>query len=303
VDPERTPKDQADALAALVAPQVSRTVPEEMPAALGAPTGEAAAERAAPKEPAPAAVTATSAKADALSTTHSLTPTGGRSPGPRGHGEYFQPVPGANLIDGWRVRPEGVQGDGIDVVAPEGTPVHVVAGGLVDSADPLGESVRVQGDDGRSYSYSLLRNGSVTVAPGHRVEAGRILGAVGGTTELPHLRLEISDPDGAPLNPYELLLGLPDPNELGYGAVGLGIDIDPEPTDREAARGGPPSALAEPEAGPPAVEPNASKPDRPAGPAGPSGIELENLVAGLVATGSPDTKAEPSADPEQEPRG
>ena len=98
--------------------------------------------------------------------------------------------------------------------------------------EAAGRTVRLHGDAQRRYVYDLLRQGSVTVAVGQKIEAEQILGAVGAASPLPHLRLEVSDPGGSPLNPYELLLGVPDPNELGYGAVGLGVDIDPDPTDR-----------------------------------------------------------------------
>jgi murein DD-endopeptidase MepM/ murein hydrolase activator NlpD len=223
VDPEEVPVDQVDALAALIAPQVSRVAPEQVRAA---PEQEPAASAIVaapptiqPAKPAPAA-------------------QGAGTPVGRGEGECFQPVPGGQLVDGWRRNAAGERRGGIDVVAPEGTPVHAVAGGTVVSAERSGRAVRVKGDDGRGYSYMRMRDGSVTVAAGQRVEAGRIVGAVGGTAALSHLHLEISEPDGSPVNPYDLLLGLPDPNELGYGAVGLGVDIDPDPTDREAARPG-----------------------------------------------------------------
>jgi murein DD-endopeptidase MepM/ murein hydrolase activator NlpD len=239
VDPEETPVDQADALAALVAPQVTRATPDDEPPPpqqAPAPPEQAPApppeERPepAPEPPAAAVIIATPPIIPAAPAAKDP-----GAPGPRGDGEYFQPVPSAQLVDGWRLWAAGERREGIDVVAPEGTPVHAVAGGTVVAAERSGQTMQVQGDDGRRYAYMGLRDGSLTVATGQRIEAGRILGAVGGTVEPPHLHLEINDPDGSPINPYELLLGLPDPNELGYGAVGLGTDIDPYPTDGEAA--------------------------------------------------------------------
>ena len=355
-DPERTPAEQADALAALLAPEVAGMTPSKAPAppepAPEEPVAqEPAAEDPALQEPAPQEPVAEELVAEEPLVEQPLAEqplaeeplaqepvaqepvpaesrpvpaarprvAGGRPPPPRGEGELFQPVPEANLVDRWRPGPDGAprNASGIDIVAPEGTPVHAVAGGTVAAVEDAGRAVRVQGEDGRRYAYRLLEQGSVTVAPGQRIEAGRILGAVGPGPPLPHLHLEVGDADGTPLNPYELLLGVPDPNELGYGAVGLGVDIDPdltdretidpEPTGREAATTEPdrsgPSGSAAPD--PPAPEaeqpgspqppppPEAEQPGPPQPPPGPSPEELGSLVADLIAPGAPGTEAGP----------
>lgn len=145
--------------------------------------------------------------------------------------ERFLPVPGAQLIDDRELRPDPKR-EGLRIVAPEGTPVHAVSGGTVASSGPgprPGTTVEVRDHLGRRYSYTGLRDGSVTVQPGQRVEAGQILGVV-GAAELPALHLAIADPDGRQADPYDELVGLPDPNELGYR---LGADNDPDaPIDR-----------------------------------------------------------------------
>jgi len=167
---------------------------------------------------------------------------------PPGPATRFQPLPGAQLVDAWRARGRGAldPGEGIEVVAPEGTPVHAVAGGdvvevVAEGAEGPGGRVAIRGEDGCRYDYRRLASGSVTVAPGQRVAAGSILGAVGpagghglaGHHGPTHLLLAVTGPGGEPLDPYQLLLGLPDPNELGYGPSGLGRDIDPDETDRQ----------------------------------------------------------------------
>jgi murein DD-endopeptidase MepM/ murein hydrolase activator NlpD len=156
------------------------------------------------------------------------TEPGGTAPGPE---ERFLPVPGAQLIDDRELRRDSER-EGIDIVAPEGTPVHAVSGGTVASsglASHQGITVQVRDRLGRRYSYAGLRDGSVTVQPGQRVEAGQILGVV-GAARLPALHLAIEDPDGRQADPYDELVRLPDPNELGYR---LGADIDPGATDEQ----------------------------------------------------------------------
>jgi hypothetical protein len=124
-----------------------------------------------------------------------------------------------------------VAGEGLAIVAPEATPVHAVAAGTV-GGQPTADAVELRGDGGRRYRYGHLRAGSVTVRQGQRVDAGSIIGAVGGGPSDPAcLHLAVVDADGGPINPYELLLGLADPNELGYQASGLGVGVDPEALD------------------------------------------------------------------------
>jgi hypothetical protein len=38
---------------------------------------------------------------------------------------------------------------------------------------------------------------------------------------------------GPPVDAVEALIGLPDPNELGFEAVGEGLGVDPDALDRE----------------------------------------------------------------------
>jgi murein DD-endopeptidase MepM/ murein hydrolase activator NlpD len=151
--------------------------------------------------------------------------TGG---GPRvGLGNGFQPIPGAQIV-----RP--ATGDGVArVPAHPGTPVHAVITGIVLGIDGHG-AVAVRGADGREFGYTGLDPASVTVGAGAAVDAGDILGAVGAQV----LELRLTDLDGEPLDAVDALLGLADPNELGYVPVGAGLGVDPDAMDREIVAAG-----------------------------------------------------------------
>jgi murein DD-endopeptidase MepM/ murein hydrolase activator NlpD len=160
----------------------------------------------------------------------------GAAPGPPEPEERFLPVPGAQLVDDRDLR-RASEREGVQIVAPEGTPVHAVSGGTVASFGPAthpGTTVEVRDGLGRRYSYGGLRDGSVTVNLGQRVEAGQVLGVI-GAAELPALHLVIEDPNGRQVDPYDELIGLPDPNELSYG---LGADNDPDRTDEQGQGAG-----------------------------------------------------------------
>jgi hypothetical protein len=75
------------------------------------------------------------------------------------------------------------------------------ASGETDRA--LGNAVVVEHGGGWSTFYGHLRQGSVRVRPGDRVESGQTLGAVGlsGNTEFPHLHFEVRR-HGAVIDPF-----------------------------------------------------------------------------------------------------
>jgi hypothetical protein len=66
-----------------------------------------------------------------------------------------------------------------------------------------GNSLIIDHGDGWETQYAHLREGSIAVAPGETVEAGRQIGLVGlsGDTEFPHLHFEVRH-DGATVDPY-----------------------------------------------------------------------------------------------------
>jgi murein DD-endopeptidase MepM/ murein hydrolase activator NlpD len=138
-------------------------------------------------------------------------------------GRRFQPLPGTPLP-----RPDAA---GALLIAPAGTPVHAVGAGVVARA--AAGVLRLRTDDGLEIGYARLAQGSVTVADGARVPAGAVLGAVAPAATGPaHLLLAAWDSAG-PVDPTTLLLGLPDPAELGYAPASDGLGVDPDALDRE----------------------------------------------------------------------
>ncbi|MCL2109735.1 MAG: M23 family metallopeptidase [Oscillospiraceae bacterium] len=88
--------------------------------------------------------------------------------------------------------------DGIDIVAPLGTPVMAMTSGVVDEvySDPLwGICVVIDHGDGIIASYFGLDK-NVTVSVGQEVGSGDVIGAVGDTAEIeiaegPHLHFGV----------------------------------------------------------------------------------------------------------------
>jgi murein DD-endopeptidase MepM/ murein hydrolase activator NlpD len=140
-----------------------------------------------------------------------------------GVGRRFLPLPRAQLVRG--------VGDGRVAVIPAaaGTPVHAVSAGSVVDVDGQG-GLALAGEDGAGQHYAGLDPGRVTVTIDGRVRAGAILGAVGAEGRI---EVRLSDQAGRPLDAVEALIGLPDPNELGFQAVGEGLGVDPDALDRE----------------------------------------------------------------------
>ncbi len=96
---------------------------------------------------------------------------------------------------------------GLDLAAPEGTPVRAAAPGRVAFSGPSGAAgrvVRIEHPDGTTTGYAHLAR--AFVAPGALVEAGDVIGAVGtsGRTTGPHLHFTV-ERGGRPLDPAPLL--------------------------------------------------------------------------------------------------
>lgn len=137
----------------------------------------------------------------------------------------YLPLPGPVFVPRARgdaaLAPTGVWLD-----APPGTPVHAIVGGevvAVRRAADGGRSVEITGDDGRHYRYQPLER--AYVGAGGVVLAGHVVGVIGGG-ERPGLELSIVGADGTELDPCPHLVGLADPNELGYDAA-TSSPIDP----------------------------------------------------------------------------
>jgi len=93
---------------------------------------------------------------------------------------------------------------GIDIAAPEGTPVHSIKPGTVTyvgTQDLGGKVVVVTHDDGSMSSYMHLSAWSVS--QGDRVQTGSVLGQVGqtGNAEGPHLHFSYQQTAGSYVDP------------------------------------------------------------------------------------------------------
>jgi murein DD-endopeptidase MepM/ murein hydrolase activator NlpD len=95
----------------------------------------------------------------------------------------------ADPFDGHRANHQG-----IDLAAPEGTPILSAAAGVVRSAGPrggYGETIEVEHSPGVTTLYAHA--GATLVQPGQQVAAGQALGLVGQTGRAtgPHLHFEV----------------------------------------------------------------------------------------------------------------
>jgi murein DD-endopeptidase MepM/ murein hydrolase activator NlpD len=95
--------------------------------------------------------------------------------------------------------------EGIDLVAPTGTPVHAAADGVVIGAAPngrYGNWIRIDHPGKLATVYGHLSAFAPGIAPGAKVSRGELIGFVGNTgrSTAPHLHFELLI-DGKPVNP------------------------------------------------------------------------------------------------------
>jgi murein DD-endopeptidase MepM/ murein hydrolase activator NlpD len=106
--------------------------------------------------------------------------------------------------------------NGIDVAAPEGTPVTSIADGKVkevlNNTNGYGNSVVIEHADGVTSRYSHLKD-TPTLKVGDEVKQGGAIGGVGNTTATGastgnHLDFEVTV-NGVKVDPFSVLGGLP----------------------------------------------------------------------------------------------
>ncbi len=132
-----------------------------------------------------------------------------------GRGGFAWPLPSAtpgrvSSDFGHRADPLGdgaKHHSGLDLAAPEGTPILAVKGGVVRRAGVAGgygNLVEIDHGDGVSTRYA--HQAELRVEPGQRVEAGEVIGTVGSTGRStgPHLHLEVRV-DGEAVDPDRYL--------------------------------------------------------------------------------------------------
>lgn len=116
-----------------------------------------------------------------------------------GFGERLDPFSG-----------EGAFHAGIDIAAPEGTPVRAAADGIVLHAGPgeagYGNDVIIDHGSGIATKYAHLRR--IFVVEGQEVKQGQVIGSVGmsGRATGPHLHYEVLVHE-TPVNPAKFLHG------------------------------------------------------------------------------------------------
>jgi murein DD-endopeptidase MepM/ murein hydrolase activator NlpD len=139
------------------------------------------------------------------------TGTGGAGSVPMGvlNGEVYVdsivcPMPGSAYGDSWGApRSGGRRHEGVDMLAPTGTPIFaVVSGNVRFSQNRLGgNAVSLVGDNGNRYYYAHL---SQYEGASRRVTQGEVIGYNGDTgnaTGVPHLHFEVHPGGGLAVNP------------------------------------------------------------------------------------------------------
>jgi murein DD-endopeptidase MepM/ murein hydrolase activator NlpD len=114
------------------------------------------------------------------------------------------PIPGSAYGDTFgAARSGGRRHEGVDMLAPSGTPIFAVIGGFASfkQTNLGGNSVSLAGDDGTRYFYAHL---SSFEGSSRRVSQGELIGYAGDTGNargVPHLHFEVHPGGGAAINP------------------------------------------------------------------------------------------------------
>ena len=173
---------------------------EEEAAAAAAAAAARAAEQAAAEAAAQAAIMASAPSPDSASE------AGVDGGGGGGGGGIICPMAGpSSYADGWgNPRSGGRRHQGVDMMAPTGTPlVAVVSGSVTFKHNSLGgNSIWLNGSNGDSYYYAHL---SAYEGSSRGVGQGEVIGYVGDTgnaSGAPHLHFEVHPGGGAAVNPY-----------------------------------------------------------------------------------------------------
>ena len=149
---------------------------------------------------------------------------------------YIDLEPGAEILDfrGGERSYDGHQGVDIAIASFRtmdlGIPIYAVAPGIVtavhdgeldrntianvNDCNAIANTIYVTHDDGREARYLHLRKDSIVVEVGEEIASGQELGEVGssGCSHSPHLHLEVFEPGGALVDPFEEGLWLDPPD-------------------------------------------------------------------------------------------
>jgi murein DD-endopeptidase MepM/ murein hydrolase activator NlpD len=124
------------------------------------------------------------------------------------------PVEGFTYATGFGPLPGGGFHYGVDMAAPEGTPVYAVRNGTLwywSTGDVGGYSVYLNADDGNTYYYthltayaSSLENTTTKVTAGQLIESVNHTGNANGFNHL-HFEIRIGGPNGTKIDPRPTL--------------------------------------------------------------------------------------------------
>ena len=95
--------------------------------------------------------------------------------------------------------------EGVDLVAPYGTPIHAAGDGVVKGAEPKGRYgnwIEIDHPGDLATVYGHLSSFAPGIEPGKQVSRGDVIGYVGltGRTTGPHVHFEVRF-KGRPVNP------------------------------------------------------------------------------------------------------
>lgn len=127
-------------------------------------------------------------------------------PPPQVHRQFIWPVANGVIAAPFGIR-NGVMHDGVDIAAPQGTPVRAAAGGVVmysGRVDGFGNVVILKHSEG--YTTVYAHNERNLVSEGERVVRGQEIAEVGSTGRVrrPNLHFEVRY-DNLAQNPLEFL--------------------------------------------------------------------------------------------------
>jgi murein DD-endopeptidase MepM/ murein hydrolase activator NlpD len=126
-----------------------------------------------------------------------------------GTSSYGRSSAGLSPYGNWQQAPRATRSlfmhEGVDLVAPTGTPVHAAADGVVIGAAPngrYGNWIRIDHAGKLTTVYGHLSAFAPGIVPGAKVSRGERIGFVGSTgrSTAPHLHFELLI-DGKPVNP------------------------------------------------------------------------------------------------------
>jgi murein DD-endopeptidase MepM/ murein hydrolase activator NlpD len=126
----------------------------------------------------------------------------------RSEGAFAWPVKG-RVISGFGATRDGARNDGINIAAPEGTPIRAAASGTVtysgDGLKDYGNLVLLKHANG--YVTAYAHADKLIVSRGEAVRQGQVIGYTGSTGDVssPQLHFEIRR-DTTPLDPRNLLV-------------------------------------------------------------------------------------------------